>query len=220
MKSVLLASLAFFSLTLTSAQQLSSLAQQLGLNQTWYAPFPSSATNDSTDVSSDIKSQWGVPSTSTFYGANNLAFVQDPFNSSDTSTVLQVFYSQGSYTPSASKSGGGTSGGAEFYAQPLGNNSYDRALVSYSVGFPTNFPWTLGGKLPGIYGGPPGAGCSGGSQSTGSNCFSMRLMWRQNGMYFAASFVTFAIILIHPWLHPKPNSMMINDSISNPDRPR
>ncbi|RUS21689.1 polysaccharide lyase family 14 protein [Endogone sp. FLAS-F59071] len=190
MKSVLLASIALFSsLTLTSAQ-LSSLAQQLGLNQTWYAPFPSSPITDSTDAASDIKSQWSVPSTSTFFGTSNLEFIQDPFNnSSNDSAVLQVFYPQGSYSPSASKTKGASSGGAEFYAQPLGNISYDRALVSYSVGFPANFPWTLGGKLPGIYGGSPGAGCSGGDQSTGSNCFSMRIMWRQNDLGEAYAYI-------------------------------
>ncbi|KAG0287159.1 hypothetical protein BGZ97_007177, partial [Linnemannia gamsii] len=36
------------------------------------------------------------------------------------------------------------------------------------------------GKLPGIYGGSPHS-CSGGNQSTGDNCLTMRLMWRQGG---------------------------------------
>lgn len=38
----------------------------------------------------------------------------------------------------------------------------------------------IGGKLPGIYGGHPHT-CSGGNQSTGDNCVTMRLMWRQDG---------------------------------------
>lgn len=55
-------------------------------------------------------------------------------------------------------------------------------LVSYDVAFPVGFNWVLAGKLPGIYGGTPYDGCSGGVQSTGANCLTMRMMWRQNGV--------------------------------------
>lgn len=41
--------------------------------------------------------------------------------------------------------------------------------------------FNLGGKLPGLRGGPDRFGCSGGNQTDGTGCFSTRLMWRQNG---------------------------------------
>ncbi|KAH8550222.1 hypothetical protein BGW37DRAFT_401163, partial [Umbelopsis sp. PMI_123] len=119
---------------------------------------------------------------------DDVAFVADPFNTSETSSVLQVLYNKGSFSPKASAQAS-TSGGAEFYMQPFGDQAFDKALLTYQVAFDNNFPWTLGGKLPGLYGGPPGSGCSGGSQSDGSNCFSLRMMWRAAGAGEAYAYI-------------------------------
>lgn len=93
--------------------------------------------------------------------------------------VLQLNYPKGSYAPST----GPVMGGAQFYAKPFGDKTpFSKMLVSYDVAFPVGFNWVLAGKLPGIYGGTPYDGCSGGLQSTGANCLTMRMMWRQNGV--------------------------------------
>ena len=39
----------------------------------------------------------------------------------------------------------------------------------------------MGGKLPGLRGGPDSKGGSGGSETNGTGCFSTRLMWRTSG---------------------------------------
>ena len=44
-----------------------------------------------------------------------------------------------------------------------------------------DFSWRLGGKLPGLRGGPETHGCSGGNATDGTGCFSTRMMWRQGG---------------------------------------
>ena len=41
--------------------------------------------------------------------------------------------------------------------------------------------WNMGGKLPGLRGGPDRLGCSGGNETDGTGCFSTRVMWRTNG---------------------------------------
>ncbi|KAF9134629.1 hypothetical protein BGW39_006394 [Mortierella sp. 14UC] len=94
-------------------------------------------------------------------------------------TVLQLNYPKGSYAPAI----GPVTGGTHFYAKPFGDKTpFSKMLVSYDVAFPSGFNWVLAGKLPGIYGGTPYDGCSGGVQSTGANCLTMRMMWRQNGV--------------------------------------
>jgi len=39
----------------------------------------------------------------------------------------------------------------------------------------------MGGKLPGLRGGPDRTGCSGGNETDGTGCFSTRVMWRADG---------------------------------------
>ncbi|KAI8811272.1 hypothetical protein BJ742DRAFT_753808 [Cladochytrium replicatum] len=97
---------------------------------------------------------------------------------------LRVNYPAGTYqAPSVSSA---SIGGAQFYLIPFGypgESSVTEVLLQYRVYFPLDFPWTLGGKLPGVFGGSLDSGslaCSGGRQSDGFNCFSVRLMWRAN----------------------------------------
>lgn len=183
-----------------AAQQLSSRAQELGLKQTWTAPMPDSPQKG--NAGSYLAQNWGSQY-SGFYGNSDIAFETDPITNNGSQIVMSVLYAQGSYSPSGSKNNQGSTGGTEFYAQPLGSDSYDAALLSYDLAFASNFDWKLGGKLPGIFGGnwfaplfvilsrsllnvllssgSSNNSCSGGNQATGSNCFSMRLMWREAG---------------------------------------
>lgn len=64
----------------------------------------------------------------------------------------------------------------------------DEYILSYYVRFDEDFDWgdpskNVGGKLPGLSGGASAAnaGCSGGENCNGSNGFSVRYMWRDNG---------------------------------------
>ena len=50
-------------------------------------------------------------------------------------------------------------------------------LFEYKVRFDGDFPFTRGGKLPGLAGGNAPTGCV----NTDANGFSARMMWRQNG---------------------------------------
>lgn len=141
-----------------------------------------------------IVQSWVTSSRSIEMGGNDISFVKDPFqattttassdNSSSSDLVLQIEYPKGSYAPSV----GPVEGGAQFYSTPFGDKTpYSKMMISYDVGFPDGFNWVLGGKLPGVYGalpndGSPRQGCSGGNQSNGESCFTMRLMWRRNGI--------------------------------------
>ncbi|KAI9254302.1 hypothetical protein BY458DRAFT_442750 [Sporodiniella umbellata] len=135
------------------------------------------------DAASYITSNWFASSP---YAPENLAFDHDPLNSS--STVLKANYPAGSYAPVGAKVGG-VKGGAEFYSFPFGQTQYNTALLSYEVAFASNFDWVKGGKLPGIFGGDPKAGCSGGEKATGNNCFSVRMMWRDSGAGEAYAYI-------------------------------
>ncbi|KAJ7348903.1 polysaccharide lyase family 14 protein [Mycena albidolilacea] len=91
----------------------------------------------------------------------------------NASTVFQVLYPQNSINP-----GTKPFGGAQFYAAPLNIADAQAVRFTYSVFFPLDFDWVKAGKLPGLFGGRPS--CSGGDAAT--DCFSTRLMWRQDGM--------------------------------------
>jgi hypothetical protein len=99
--------------------------------------------------------------------------VDQPSQSWDnTSTAMQLLYPATSSNPA-----GKPVGGAEIYFSPLNLSTSNNVTLIYSVFFPFNFDWVLGGKLPGIYGGH--TGCSGGNDAL--SCFSTRMMWRQWG---------------------------------------
>ncbi|KII89406.1 polysaccharide lyase family 14 protein [Plicaturopsis crispa FD-325 SS-3] len=90
----------------------------------------------------------------------------------NSSSVLQLLYPANSIDPATKPQGG-----AEFYASPLPLGDSQNITLEYSVFFPADYDWVQGGKLPGMYGGH--TGCSGGSSA--KDCFSTRLMWRQDG---------------------------------------
>ncbi|KNZ77874.1 hypothetical protein J132_03150 [Termitomyces sp. J132] len=89
-----------------------------------------------------------------------------------TESAIQLFYPAGSINPAQRPVGG-----AQFYATPLDLTGARNVSLGYSVFFPENFDWVLGGKMPGLYGGH--AGCSGGNAAL--DCWSTRLMWRKAG---------------------------------------
>lgn len=85
--------------------------------------------------------------------------------------MLSVEYPKDSYSHST--------GGAQFFSQPLNVSNvapetYTTMLLSYDIYFPADFEYNKGGKLPGLRGGPDPRGCSGGSQTDGTGCFSTR----------------------------------------------
>ncbi|EJD35383.1 hypothetical protein AURDEDRAFT_130652 [Auricularia subglabra TFB-10046 SS5] len=103
-------------------------------------------------------------------------------HSPDGTLAYQATYPKGSYKPS-----GDIVGGFGFYFSGPSGFSFENAdeiLFSYSVYFPADFPWVMGGKLPGPFGGANqdiAEGCSGGRQDGRNKCFSLRLMWRADG---------------------------------------
>lgn len=180
-------------------------AMELGMNQTWYAEMPCTNMTEGTKTTGDdlqdyFQAQWGARK-SGFYAPGDVSFVTDPFsNSSDGSAVMRVYYQKGSYTPSGSDDD--VTGGCQFYMSPFEGQAFKKGLVRYDVAFSDNFDWVKGGKLPGVFGGKLiekrsayslllihwillGAhgtrGCTGGDMANGDNCFSVRLMWRENG---------------------------------------
>ncbi|KAH7101666.1 hypothetical protein BKA62DRAFT_702814 [Auriculariales sp. MPI-PUGE-AT-0066] len=99
--------------------------------------------------------------------------------------AFQAKYPKGSYNPS-----GTPRGGFGFYlGDPVGTDfkfeSATEIVYSYAVYFPDNWDWVKGGKIPGPYGGATmedAHGCSGGRQEGRDKCFSLRMMWRKDGM--------------------------------------
>ncbi|KAF8625409.1 hypothetical protein AX15_005374 [Amanita polypyramis BW_CC] len=178
--------LTLLSLAISSfAQQLpaESLAASYSLTTSTSFPFPS-ATQASGDAASFIVSNWSLSKGRIQDNPEDIAFVDDPFPnkpppstvaSNSTGPVLQVTYPQGSFSHS--------SGGTQFINlwNASDGSSFNSMALSYEVAFDTDFEWVKGGKLPGLRGGLETTGCSGGSKSDGTSCFSTRVMWRQNG---------------------------------------
>lgn len=93
--------------------------------------------------------------------------VSDPLTKSGQ--VLKVNYLKGSYKPSAK-----IDGGIGFYASPIMFPAKSVKLT-YELYFADNFDPIKGGKLPGLFIGPPGA--SGGKHDIDNA--SCRVMWRK-----------------------------------------
>ncbi|KAK0212679.1 polysaccharide lyase family 14 protein [Desarmillaria ectypa] len=172
--------LAFFSFTFlvypAAAVQFSpqELASQYSLTTSTTFPFPT-ATQTSDETTAFIVSEWSLSRGHLQDGSNNIALVGDPFTTNSSSPVLEVTYPEGSFSH-------GT-GGTQFSNLWNASNGevFQSLMLSYDIAFDKDFDWVKGGKLPGLRGGPNATGCSGGNQPTGSDCFSVRLMWRQEG---------------------------------------
>ncbi|KAG1139277.1 hypothetical protein G6F37_009791 [Rhizopus arrhizus] len=164
---------------------VSAKAAYFNLTKTWTAPMP--ALPITVDAARYITSNWH---TSSIYASEDISFIHDPIDTNSTSVVMKVDYPAGSYAPIGTKNGNnGVKGGAEFFSRPNGKKEYNTGLLSYDVAFGSDFNWVKGGKLPGIYGGKVGPGCSGGEKATGANCFSVRMMWRAKGAGEAYAYI-------------------------------
>ena len=158
-------------------------AAQYSLTTSTSLPFPTTS-QSSTDAQAFMTSQWSLYDGRVSWGGSNIAFVGDPFPTNPapvsvtnaTDPVLQITYPAGSYS-------GGT-GGAQWYTQwkSSDGSTFNSMLLSYELAFDSDFDWVKGGKLPGLRGGSDAFGCSGGTQPTGGDCFSTRLMWRSSAV--------------------------------------
>ncbi|WP_141733379.1 polysaccharide lyase [Oligoflexus tunisiensis] len=90
--------------------------------------------------------------------------------------VLEVLYPKGTASPSYSKSVGLKPGGTQFVVDT--GHPADGIKLSYWYRFGEGFDCVKGGKLPGVA--STGELISGGETPTGTNGFSVRLMWREN----------------------------------------
>lgn len=118
--------------------------------------------------------RWGVQQRGGF-GPQNRQVVSE--RNGTHPLFLRVRYPQGSISPGAVNRYNAPLGGSQFFARlPIGPQEAVR--LSYAVRFSSNFNFVRGGKLPGLYG---GAGNTGGNIPDGTDGFSTRFMWRQDG---------------------------------------
>ncbi|KAL0955917.1 hypothetical protein HGRIS_002108 [Hohenbuehelia grisea] len=177
--------LALTTLSFVSAATLSpeALASQYGLATSTSMPFPT-ATQSNSDAQNLLVSQWSLGKGRIQDGAGNLAFVDDPFPSKPapgatrnvTGPVMSVTYPAGSSSHDT--------GGTQLYTlwNTTDGSTFQTMMVTYEVAFDSNFDWVKGGKMAGLRGGINSTGCSGGHEADGKDCFSIRLMWRKNGL--------------------------------------
>ena len=92
--------------------------------------------------------------------------------------VIKVSYPAGSINPGNAHA---PTGGAGFlYAGPPGQRrARTHACLAYEVKFPRDFDFVRGGKMPGMYGGEAPSGGEAVAEHPG---FSLRYMWRGNGL--------------------------------------
>ncbi|WVQ69684.1 uncharacterized protein L199_007904 [Kwoniella botswanensis] len=122
--------------------------------------------------SQNIEVMVGSPS-APFQDQNDISTQSMSTSNWDSSiNSLRVTYPAGSMNP-----GNNPRGGSTFYAHPINMRRVHNATLEYSVFFPRDFDFVKGGKLPGLYGGH--SGCAGGVDAR--DCFSTRMMWRENG---------------------------------------
>jgi len=141
--------------------------------------MPNSRPQNATEYMSN---EWNIWNDRLYGGDESiLDFIADPFASSSES-VLSILYPEGSYrqTPMLNvPTGGLTVYPSLSTLEESGDVSH--ALLSYKMAFQEGFQWNKGGKLPGLWSGQDTKECSGGNQSDGDDCWSVRLMWRADG---------------------------------------
>lgn len=123
---------------------------------------------------SDWMQHWSVK-TDGDWGLKNTVAIADP--SDKFSKVLRVRYPAGSASPTVTRKTGAPVGGAQFFAD-LGMQPQNALRLSYYLRFSKNFDFVKGGKLPGLFG---GTATDGREIPDGTNGFSTRYMWRQDG---------------------------------------
>jgi hypothetical protein len=131
---------------LTAAE---ALATQYSLTTSTSIPFPTPtlASSDAANFIQDSANTWSLSKGRIQNGANDTAFVTDPFPNSPTpglapinnnSSVLQVTYTAGSVGPTA---------GLQLYSLWNTSNALNSMLLSYEVAFDLGFDWVKGGKV-------------------------------------------------------------------------
>lgn len=139
--------------------------------QLWECNFNSSTWLAGWDNTND------PPKVGIAFGSTNITRYVDA--TAPGGAYLRIAYPAGSYVPSGSPPA--PIGGTQFYGAVLhtnGNSPLDAVILQYSVRFPTNFNYVMGGKLPGLYG---GTGNTGSDFPTGMDGFTTRFMWRASG---------------------------------------
>lgn len=71
----------------------------------------------------------------------------------------------------------------------INNGFYKEVYLRYYVKFENGFTFVKGGKLPGLMGGGKSWQRSGGDQPNGSNGWTLRMMWRENGKIILYAYV-------------------------------
>jgi hypothetical protein len=138
-----------------------------------------------TDSSSSLPSSKGGNPTDAFgpgwrvnksgsFGAKNVRVIAD-----GPQRMLEVTYPKGSASPTVHRDSHRTVGGFQAYMAPQDWQPIDEATLKYRVRFEPGFDFVKGGKLPGLYGGLVN---NGKDIPDGTNGWSTRLMWRQEGV--------------------------------------
>jgi len=118
-----------------------------------------------------FKADFSLPTLSAAFGGSGVSYGNQNVILWASGGGIDVRYPAGSYVPS-----GPITGGFGIWSRhPVPANT---AVFKYGVFFPADFDFVRGGKLPGLYGGK--TGCSGGDPAI--DCFSTRMMWRENGL--------------------------------------
>ena len=149
--------------------KLSSIPTRLPTSAATIANFLLLDVTQLNDFSS--ANSWNITKVSHGKNVSLHKITDDP--ATHSGSVLQVNYPAGSYKPSAA-----IVGGIGVYASPAAIFPARSVQLSYEVFFPANFDPIKGGKLPGLYIGPPGA--AGGNHL--NNEASCRIMWRKNNL--------------------------------------
>ncbi len=110
-----------------------------------------------------------------FSGADSPSRLLSTEDSADP--LLRISMPAGSASPAVSQTSGRPLGGGEFLGH-LRGDSVERLRLRYRLRFSEDFDFVKGGKLPGLYG---GTAPSGGNIPDGTDGFSTRFMWREDG---------------------------------------
>ncbi|MFC2138048.1 polysaccharide lyase [Bacteroidota bacterium] len=109
--------------------------------------------------------------------------IKNGFNNSKS---LRVIYPEGGLGPSET----GTQFPMVFNDMPgIENGLYQELYLRYYIKFENEFDFRLGGKLPGLMGGGDSWTRSGGNQPDGTNGWTLRFMWREEGKLVVYAYV-------------------------------
>jgi hypothetical protein len=156
-----------------------SLAAQFSLSTSTSIPFPTATLATADDARAFLQREWPLQTGRKKEREANIDFVNDPFPGSPTpgstksnasGPVLRVSYPANTFSANPNS-------GVEVLTHWDAEKPFLTMMLTYEAAFDSNFDWVKGGKMPGLRGGDPG--CTGGSQPTGADCFTARMMWRR-----------------------------------------